>query len=166
VAVVHGTQDPCVSDKAYALGRNGGQENAVAFQQNASGEVRTGEQAYTLNTNSNASGRNTGMVALMGNQRAEIRLSDQTDALTTGGGKPGQGYAATFDRLSATVRRLTPRECERLQGFPDDHTLIPWRRKPVEDCPDGPRYKAIGNSKAVPVIRWVGLRIKKHLEEI
>lgn len=57
------------------------------------------------------------------------------------------------------VRRLTPRECERLQGFPDDHTLIPWRGRPAAECPDGPRYKAIGNSKAVPVVRWIGRRL-------
>ncbi len=54
------------------------------------------------------------------------------------------------------VRRLTPRECERLQGFPDDWTLVPYRGKPASD---GPRYKAIGNSFAVPVVRWIGERI-------
>ena len=58
------------------------------------------------------------------------------------------------------VRRLTPRECERLQGMPDDHTRIPWRGKLLEDCPDAPRYKAIGNSMAVPVMRWIGERIQ------
>ena len=57
------------------------------------------------------------------------------------------------------VRRLTPRECERLQGFPDDYTAIPWGKKSPADCPDGPRYKAIGNSMAVPVIQWIGRRI-------
>ena len=57
------------------------------------------------------------------------------------------------------VRRLTPIECERLQGMPDNHTRIPWRNKPAEDCPDGPRYKASGNSRAVPVRRWIGQRI-------
>ena len=61
----------------------------------------------------------------------------------------------------ATVRRLTPRECERLQGFPSDWTKIPYRGKPAEECPDGPRYKAIGNSMAVPVMRWIGERIGK-----
>ena len=55
-----------------------------------------------------------------------------------------------------SVRRLTPRECERLQGFPDDYTLIPYRGKPAAD---GSRYKAIGNSMAVPVMRWIGERI-------
>lgn len=56
------------------------------------------------------------------------------------------------------VRRLTPVECERLQGFPDNYTNIPWRNK--EESPDGPRYKALGNSMAVPVMRWIGERIK------
>ncbi len=58
------------------------------------------------------------------------------------------------------VRRLTPTECERLQGFPDGYTQIPWRNKLAEDCPDGPRYKAMGNSMAVPVMRWIGERIQ------
>lgn len=57
------------------------------------------------------------------------------------------------------VRRLTPVECERLQGFPDDFTRIPYRGKPAESCPDGPRYKAIGNSWAVNVAAWIGERI-------
>ena len=57
------------------------------------------------------------------------------------------------------VRRLTPVECERLQGFPDNYTAIPWRNKPADQCPDGPRYKALGNSMAVPVMRWIGQRI-------
>ena len=62
------------------------------------------------------------------------------------------------------VRRLTPVECERLQGFPDEYTMIPWRNKPAEDCPDGPRYKALGNSWAVPVVRWIGRRIQLAVE--
>ena len=61
------------------------------------------------------------------------------------------------------VRRLTPVECERLQGFPDNYTRIPYRGKPESECPDGPRYKAIGNSWAVPVVRWIGKRINKAL---
>jgi DNA (cytosine-5)-methyltransferase 1 len=60
---------------------------------------------------------------------------------------------------SMAIRRLTPKECERLQGFPDDWTKIPYRNKPEDQCPDGPRYKACGNSMAVPVMRWIGERI-------
>lgn len=73
----------------------------------------------------------------------------------------------TLDRTSgpavqtaSAVRRLTPIECERLQGFPDNFTAIPWKKKGPEDCPDGPRYKALGNSMAVPVMRWIGERIQ------
>jgi DNA (cytosine-5)-methyltransferase 1 len=62
-----------------------------------------------------------------------------------------------YDNLK--VRRLTPTECERLQGFPDNYTQIPYRNKPAQSCPDGPRYKAMGNSMAVPVMRWIGERI-------
>jgi DNA (cytosine-5)-methyltransferase 1 len=61
------------------------------------------------------------------------------------------------------VRRLTPTECERLQGFPDGYTQIPWRKKPASECPDGPRYKALGNSWAVPVVRWIGRRINERI---
>jgi DNA (cytosine-5)-methyltransferase 1 len=68
---------------------------------------------------------------------------------------------AAYD--GSAVRRLTPIECERLQGFPDNHTRIPFRGKPAEDCPDGHRYKACGNSKAVPVIKFIGERILREL---
>jgi site-specific DNA-cytosine methylase len=57
------------------------------------------------------------------------------------------------------VRRLTPVECERLQGFPDNWSRISWKGKPEEQCPDGPRYKACGNSMAVPVMAFIGKRI-------
>jgi DNA (cytosine-5)-methyltransferase 1 len=60
--------------------------------------------------------------------------------------------------MGGGVRRLTPRECERLQGFPDDYTLIEFRGRPAAD---GPRYKAIGNSMAVPVMRWILSRIEQ-----
>jgi DNA (cytosine-5)-methyltransferase 1 len=62
---------------------------------------------------------------------------------------------------SMAVRRLTPKECERLQGFGDNYTDIQAKGKPT---PDGPRYKAWGNSMAVPVMRWIGERIKKYEE--
>lgn len=70
--------------------------------------------------------------------------------------RPADVQAQSAQPASA-VRRLTPREAERLQGFPDDFTLIPYRGKPAAD---GPRYKALGNSMAVPVIRWLGERIE------
>ena len=64
-----------------------------------------------------------------------------------------------YIQQTMAVRRLTPVECERLQGFPDNYTNIPWRKK--DEAPDGPRYKALGNSMAVPVMRWIGERINK-----
>jgi DNA (cytosine-5)-methyltransferase 1 len=88
--VVHGTQDPCVSDIAFAQGRNNGGENVLI--------------------------------------------------------------------QSMAVRRLTPVECERLQGFSDNYTNIPWRK--ADESPDGPRYKSLGNSMAVPVMSWIGKRIE------
>lgn len=79
------------------------------------------------------------------------------------GGDGAMVASETADKIMEAnpmlVRRLTPLECERLQGFPDGHTLIGWKGKPAEECPDGPRYKAIGNSMAVPVMRWIGKRI-------
>ena len=73
----------------------------------------------------------------------------------------GHSHAAYVPPMQ--VRRLTPVECERLQGFPDGYTAIPWRGKSTEECPDGPRYKALGNSWAVPVVTWIGKRIQKNL---
>jgi DNA (cytosine-5)-methyltransferase 1 len=68
-------------------------------------------------------------------------------------------YASVLIPPSMAVRRLTPIECERLQGFPDNYTNIPWRNKP--ESPDGPRYKSLGNSMAVPVMKWIGERINQ-----
>jgi DNA (cytosine-5)-methyltransferase 1 len=157
---------------------------AIAFAQNQLGEVRCNSEVMgTVNTNQNASGRNTPMVAIAfdggnqsasddihhtlrsgrdsgdaiafrENQRGEVQYVDPPHALASGGGKPGQGYCGVQQAMA--VRRLTPRECERLQGFPDDYTLVTYRNKPAAD---GPRYKALGNSMAVPVMRWIGERI-------
>ena len=72
------------------------------------------------------------------------------------------GDNAPHVAIAMAVRRLTPIECERLQGFPDGYTNIPWRKAP--ESPDGPRYKALGNSMAVPVMAWIGKRIKQVSE--
>jgi site-specific DNA-cytosine methylase len=89
-------------------------------------------------------------------QNATIDAFGTLKAKTEGGGFEGHVMTA-----SMTVRRLTPVECERLQGFPDDWTLIPWRKKPAEQCPDGPRYKALGNSMACNCMAWIGEQIAK-----
>ena len=102
--------------------------------------------------------------AVHGTQDPDVRI-DQAHTLGRNSGQDaGHGHSHLIPDQSA-VRRLTPRECERLQGFPDDYTLIPWRGKPAGECPDGPRYKAIGNSMAVPCMRWIAMRIGQHLEQ-
>ncbi|MCK1786074.1 DNA cytosine methyltransferase [Pseudomonas sp. TNT11] len=198
--VVHGTQDPGVSDKlAFSLGRNNGQENAVlAFSckdhgadageiaptlramnhsgshANAGGQVAvciTGDITHTLKADGfdgseDGTGRGQPIVAAFAeNSRAELRYEGGdggiTGALSGGGGKAGQGMPSA--QVGSSARRLIPLECERLQGFPDDYTRIPWRGRVLGLCPDGPRYKAIGNSKAVTVVRWIGRRLLQQL---
>ena len=89
----------------------------------------------------------------------KARQVDVAQTLTTGGHFQGnQGGDIIQHGLS--VRRFTPVECERLQGFPDDYTRIPYKGKPSTKCPDGPRYTGIGNSIATPVLRWLGERIQ------
>ncbi len=130
----------------------------IVFAQNQVGEVRTSEICPSLTTNSNASGRNTPMVfkqndtALCFNVNAqpdEMKFDpDISSTLTT------SQYAGVLGRN--LVRRLTPLECERLQGFPDNWTAIPFQGKPASD---GPRYKALGNSMPVTVMDWIGRRV-------
>jgi DNA (cytosine-5)-methyltransferase 1 len=94
----------------------------------------------------------------MENCSPRLRAGGHGDSHANAGVPP----AIAFETSSSAewgVRRISPRECERLQGFPDDWTAIPWRGKAAENCPDGPRYKAIGNSMAVNVMCWIGERI-------
>ncbi|WP_229997818.1 DNA cytosine methyltransferase [Pseudomonas aeruginosa] len=162
--VVHGTQDPDVAlGIAHTLGRNHGQENAV-FDPNQITSVTNRSQptpglCHTLPASSQPPiafsckdyGADASEVA------PTLRAMGHGDSHANAGGQVAV-------QNTTGVRRLTPRECERLQGFPDDYTLIPWRGKPATECPDGPRYKAIGNSKAVPVVHWIGRRIQQQLE--
>lgn len=86
------------------------------------------------------------------------------DIAATLGTRSGDGLSSGPSVMQASqVRRLTPTECERLQGFPDGYTAIPWRGKPSDACSDGPRYKALGNSWPVPVVRWIGARLARAL---
>lgn len=102
-------------------------------------------------------------------QAQAIAYSTKThNTKANGAGKLYDGYTTALDANSPPpvlvspmqVRRLTPRECERLQGFPDDWTAITVKGKPAAD---GPRYKALGNSMAVPCMRWIGSRILREL---
>jgi len=149
---------------------NSGQPPAIAYAFKAGQGSKAGgigyaeEQAPTLTSASSG----TNLAPAICIQHASIGRHDSA-------GPQGKGFqedvAFTQDSRSSAdvvqfgmqVRRLTPVECERLQGFPDDHTLIAWRGKDAAECPDGPRYKAIGNSMAVPVMRWIGERIAAAL---
>ena len=129
--VVHGRQDPCTSDQAFALDcQHSGNTNVVCIAGNIIGRQH--------HSGGNGVGADDSGICY---------------TLTT------TDHHAVSDGFQ--VRRFTPAECERLQGFPAGHTKIPWRGKPAADCPDGPRYKAIGNSMAVPVMRWIGERIEQ-----
>ena len=147
--VVHGTQDPIISSTtAHCLGRNGGQENILFDIAHRSDVVRIQDDdtTPTLTARMGTGGN--------GNGFDDSGVSYTLTATDTHG---------VFD--SVTVRKLTPQECEKLQGFPPGYTQIPYRNKSASDCPDSPRYKAIGNSMAVPVIKWIGERMINYLNK-
>lgn len=134
--VVHGTQDPCTLA-----------DQAFALGRNS------GQENAVLAFSCKDHGADAGETA------PTLRAMGHSESHPNSGGRVAvQGPSG--------VRRLTPRECERLQGFPDDYTLIPYRGRVLGLCPDGPRYKAIGNSKAVPVVRWIGQRIDRQLQRL
>jgi DNA (cytosine-5)-methyltransferase 1 len=128
----------------------------IAFSAKDHGADAMSDLSPTLRAGGHAgSHANAGVmpaVAFAQNTRDEVREMPYVGALAA---EPGMKQTS-YVRQSSAVRRLTPRECERLQGLPDDYTLIPWRKGVA---PDGPRYKALGNSMAVPVMTWIGRRI-------
>jgi DNA (cytosine-5)-methyltransferase 1 len=143
----------------------------MAFTQNTRDEVR-----YI-----NGDGQITGALAAEAGMKQTNYIAQPTLAFKSGQSEAAGGVFVTEEftptlqaqnngstavpaiTTAMQVRRLTPVECERLQGFPDGYTNIPWRKK--LESPDGPRYKALGNSMAVPVMRWIGQRITQ-VEEI
>lgn len=169
---VHGTQDPDTNcELAHTLGRNNGQENAcIAFSYKDNGADATSDLSPTIRAgNHDKSHANSGQppaiaYAFKAGQGAKAGgigyAEEQSPTLTSASSGTNLAPAVMH---GVAVRRLTPIECERLQGFPDNHTLIGWRGKDADECPDGPRYKAIGNSMAVPVMRWIGERIAAAL---
>jgi DNA (cytosine-5)-methyltransferase 1 len=102
-----------------------------------------------------ASGGNT--VGTLLSEHGRLQFADNQSAFS------GQ-FHIVVNGTKHILRRLTPIECERLQGFPDNYTQIQWRKKSIENCPDGHRYKALGNSMAVPVMKWIGHNIKEYDE--
>ncbi|PMQ16973.1 DNA cytosine methyltransferase [Janthinobacterium sp. AD80] len=183
-AIAFDARQDCVSSTSVlgALGTSSPQAQAVCII----GDITHTLKAEGFDASEDGTGRGQPIVAAFAeNSRAEIRLEggdgSRTGALSTGGGKPGQGVPMVLAGMA--VRRLTPRECERLQAFPDDYTLIPFGRtmrpekldqdwikyllrggvmtrdQVARAAADGPRYKAIGNSWAVSNVAWLGRRI-------
>ena len=148
-----------------------GQPPTLAFKagqsEAAGGTFVTEEFSPTLQAQNNGS---TAVPAILQTSAMSVRAAEAVDVKqvqwASGGGKMENDTAQTlrsgaehndqFARINTQVRRLTPRECERLQGFPDDWTLIPYRKG---ESSDSNRYRALGNSMAVPVMRWIGARI-------
>ena len=139
-------------------------QNPTAFIEGSFGTYRQSEIGGTVKASGGAlQGGSETLIVVHGNI---IDKNPEGTSGCAGLGISSDGTAYTLtarDRHAVSdglqVRRFSPIECERLQGFPDNHTLIPWRGKPAADCPDSPRYKAIGNSMAVPVMRWIGRQI-------
>jgi DNA (cytosine-5)-methyltransferase 1 len=128
----------------------------TGFRMTAFGQYASDDTASTMKARDYKDATDL-VVCFAENSRNELRLEggdgQVVGALTTGGGKPGQGTPTVTNGLR--VRRLMPVECERLQGFDDDYTNIPG-------ASDSARYKALGNSKAVPCIKWIGARLNAY----
>lgn len=135
-------------------GRKKGKESA-AFIESSFGAYRESNVGGTVKRTGGAlSGGSETLIVVHGRQ-------DPVSSMTAYAlDRQGAGNTNVILQSAGKVRRLTPVECERLQGLPDNYTRIAWRNKPSEQCPDAPRYMAIGNSMAVPVMRWIGSRIK------
>lgn len=114
-----------------------------------------GDISGTLEAAQSKGNRGQGVICAIQEAQTGVREYDTAGSLRANG--PGHDPVGTRVREGSAVRRLTPRECERLQGFPDDYTAVTFRGKPAAD---GPRYKALGNSMAVPVMRWILSRIE------
>ena len=151
---VHGSQDPIVqADHANAIGRNNGAENCVCQYGDVAGALTARHDTSPC--------ADRGMSIVYENHAQDSRVKPCGECSPQINAKAGTGGGNLPIVLGAfTVRRLTPVECERLMGFPDNWTRIPWRGKPEDQCPDSPRYKACGNSMCVNVMRWIGVRIE------
>lgn len=127
----------------------------IAARMTAFGEYSDDGTASTVKARDHKDA--TDLIAFNSREDPEV-TGDRTGPL--GASSPQTQAIAFAADFAWAVRRLTPVECERLQGFPDHHTQIPWCGKPADQCPGGPRYKALGNSMAVNCMRWIGTRIQ------
>jgi site-specific DNA-cytosine methylase len=140
---------------AHAIPINGMTLNKELKDKQMTGIGEGGDPMFSVRS----SGQQHAVAVGIDSQNATALTDGTVGTLQKEAGGPGGSSCGFSVQHGMAVRRLTPRECERLQGFKDDHTLIPWRGKSPQDCPDGPRYKALGNSMAVPCMAWIGKRI-------
>lgn len=124
----------------------------------AAGIAYSDEHAPTIKASSSGSNSVPDVLCVHGSQDPVT----QHELANTVGRNNGRENCVFYENhpQDAFVRRLLPVECERLMGFPDNWTRIPWRSKPEEECPDSHRYEACGNSMCVNVMRWIGMRIE------
>ena len=163
----HNYSSPKEGDPCHPLAA-GAHPPAIAFSAKDHGGDATEELAPTLRAGGFTSSHQNGGVmpavavgVFYGGQGAKAgSIAYSTEVSPTLKSSDSGTNRSPSTHIGSAVRRLTPVECERLQGFPDNFTAIPWRKKPADQCPDGPRYKALGNSMAVPVMRWIGERIQ------
>jgi site-specific DNA-cytosine methylase len=156
-------------DPAYTIDTTGAQAAAIPFRKSKRACSTTDHETWveadasnTLNNFDLGDTRTTHAVvqpSVYENHAQDSRVTGPLEVAPTVAAKFGTGGGNVPLVGAMAVRRLTPVECERLQGFPDNWSRISWKGKPEEECPDGPRYKACGNSMAVPVMRWIGERI-------
>jgi DNA (cytosine-5)-methyltransferase 1 len=144
------------TDLSFTL--NATDQHAVAFAQNSRDEVR--EMPYSGALSANPGMKQTTYVAFEPGSIAR-NFGNNGESEISGTLRAEMGDNLPAVRSKTELRRLIPMETERLQGFPDNYTQIPWRNKPAEECPNGSRYKAMGNSMAVPVMRWIGEKIQE-----
>ena len=137
-------------------------KNVAAFIESSFGAFSECDLAGTIRASGGSNGGGSETLILDISHRNDVvrEYENTSPTLTARMGTGGNNVPCLLER---SVRKLTPIECERLQGFPDDWTRINHKGKSKEFCPDGPRYKAVGNSWAVPVIRWLGERINNEL---
>ena len=151
--------------------RVGESTESTYFRRGGNYKYRRDKKASTLRNSASPDCFDLILTSEKGGELPFCILGNTINRITSGangkGFLVGQAYTLTASDIHAVVtknkvRRLTPLECERLQGFPDNYTQIEWKGKPKDQCPDSHRYKAIGNSMAVPVMHWIGERIKRN----
>jgi DNA (cytosine-5)-methyltransferase 1 len=146
--------------------RGGGQTNSPGHNADEELVVTHSLRGEGFDASEDGTGRGTPLVPVAFDTYNQS-TSETAQTLCSRGDSPGgNAHLVPAVMQSAQVRRLMPTECELLQGFQRGYTLIPWRGRPAAECPDGPRYKALGNSWAVPVAHWAGKRIDAQLKRL